>query len=138
METSRDDLAMDWLTVSRQLASAAKTICNCLAALSSKRLTLEEKLIGKYLHSVIAECGKALTAIHWRLAKEQDLPQPALEELRKETELLNGDARELEKIIDYDLNFLEQYFEHDFYTRLANERRYLEKLRDLNLQLESA
>ncbi|SRR5579883_3261467 len=43
-------------------------------------------------------------------------------------EQIEHKVAELKKMIDYDLNFLEQYYEHEFCASLLNEHKFAERL----------
>lgn len=116
------------------LLSVAALIETCLAGLQGKRVTLEEKMIKTYSNDLISKIVNYVARAQ-KIADSQafDIDTKA----QKDLELLVADMqpvfKDLQKTIEYDWNFLEQYYEHDFYGKLANEHRFNERLDDLPL-----
>lgn len=123
-----------------------------VSRLSEKRVTLEEKMIRSYFHELAANLACCAAAGHNRLARaykttharSQQKPSNdisplvsdeslltharALKELTEASEVIIDD---LLKILRYDLNFLEQYYEYDYYTKLTNERDFNQQSKEL-------
>jgi len=110
-----------------------------ISRLTEKRVTLEEKMIRIYFHKLAANLVRCGASFHELLAEaygdnttrnEQKTKMiveraagllsraAALEELLAASESIIDD---LIKILRYDLNFLEQYYEYGFYNKLTNE-----------------
>jgi len=119
------------LCLSRQAAHIIGTIDDTLLLLAEKRTTLEEKMIAKYFHELAEHYGRLATKIHHhcRQGADDTLPDSAL---RDDTNSLNCRVKdtvdELLKIARYNFNFLEQYFEHDYFESLVEEHRFIEAL----------
>lgn len=140
--TGSDDVYAEallvWAAETSKLARLIAEIGEVLQALSQKRVTLEEKMIRRYLHEFASVSGLVIGEIHG-LLKEQPAKLDgrlfaSLNELTDETALA---LKDLGKIINYDLNFLEQYFEHGFYTRIENDSRLLSRLEAIARELQS-
>jgi hypothetical protein len=100
--------------------------------LSEKRVTLEEKMINAQLQSISALCLKIARDAPLRLAVECAQGEVAgLGALRILGDEMKEQLQELLKIINYNLNFLEQYFEYDFNARLQYEHRFVERLTEI-------
>lgn len=124
--------------------------------LSEKRVTLEEKMIRGYLHDLASELLTMLAIIHKRLSKTYMSGQDKSEKEREafilsqaedtlkwacELAHLQGQVEEIAdnllKVLRYNLNFLEQYYEFDFYGSLTNEKNVLAKAKELHLKLQA-
>jgi len=116
-----------------------------VSRLTEKRVTLEEKMIRVYFHKLAANLVSCAALFHHGLAEAYEdvsarhaeksqaivehatvllMHADALEELLAASELVIED---LLKILRYDLNFLEQYYEYGFYTKLTNDRNFVEQ-----------
>ncbi len=128
------------LELSLQCSELVTAITRSTFILKQKRTTLEEKAISRYLHQCSKLLGLILAKLHESLAErtEENLPQPSLDLLRETTVDLRNRVDELLKILHYNLNFLEQYFEYDYLNKLANESEALEKLQRVFDALPSA
>lgn len=131
---------------------------------SEKRVTLEEKMIRSYFHEMAAvlfiinaTVHRQMSQIYTRVGNQNqrkepaDLPQgaartketeeslnelaAALEELRGLQEKISVQLADLLKVLAYNLNFMEQYFEYGFYTRINNDDNCLEALKLLEKKL---
>lgn len=98
------------------------------AGLATKRVTLEEKMIVNYLKELSTkalEANEVLQNSNIGSASESCHVLPELQELAFETK---ESLRDLLKIINFNLNFLEQYFEHEYYESLLYEKRYVARM----------
>lgn len=126
------------LDASLECAQLVAVIDEVLFALSQKRSTLEEKSISSYLHKLTVEYGHSLAFLH---AKPQDMSLEAgawlsaLKSLRSINEKVSNSVHELLKIIRFNLNFLEQYFEYDYAFNLTQNSGFLEELQRVNIEL---
>jgi|GEM_PF-1085598 len=120
----------------KSLGAAADLIDETILSLLEKRATLEEKMIRRYLVRLAVRICKVRQSLYGKLAdpKLSD-PNPAVDGSRECLNELSGLAGEVNevigsllKMIRYDWNFLEQYFEHEFYGRLINDHRLEERL----------
>lgn len=120
---------------------------------SEKRVTLEEKMIRSYFHQLAGEILQVNARVHTAMAENYTKPsqsslntseldlrhkviEQGLKDLREALKPLENIQAELTiqidellKVLAYDLNFMEQYFEHGFYSRLTNDENFLEALR---------
>ncbi|HEY9713873.1 MAG TPA: hypothetical protein V6C72_10410 [Chroococcales cyanobacterium] len=127
-----------WAPLTSHQANLAREMSDVLEALAQKRVTLEEKLIRRYLHELVAECGSVIAWINRLLQNQPQMLDPQLAaKLHEIDDEIFLDIRQLKKMIEYNPNFLEQYFEHGFYARLENDRRYLQRLASVSAELES-
>lgn len=134
----------------KELLSVVDLIGDAIANIAEKRITLEEKMIRNALHELAADISTSIAAIHKVLkptgskshepvtitvslptAPDSELSRAALDELSALTTEMHTCFKELVKIITYDLNFLEQYYEHGFYGRLINENRFQSRLQEV-------
>lgn len=141
----------------KELLAVVDLIGEAISNIANKRITLEEKMIRNALHELAAEISTSVAAIHKVLkptgstshepvtvtvslptAPDSDLPRAALDELFELTAEMHACFKELVKIITYDLNFLEQYYEHGFYGRLVNENRFQARLQEVIQRLLTA
>ncbi len=137
------------LTVLDHNLNVVIKINEAISRLTEKRVTLEEKMIRIYFHKFAASLVRCGACFHDLLAeaygdsstrheqKTQMIVERAtvllshanrLDELLRASELIIDD---LIKILRYDLNFLEQYYEYGFYNKLTNECDFLNRSQDL-------
>lgn len=119
------------LTLSKQIAEIAISIDEVLLLLKSKRTTVEEKMIAKYFHELMERYARTLASLHGALGAADDKVLPA-EDVRFDLHALNLETKstvdELLKIARYNFNFLEQYFEHDYFESLVEKHKFIELL----------
>lgn len=117
-----------WCVELGSVASAIEKINKVFVGLAPKRVTLEEKLIKRYLHELTQTLGSIIVVAHKQLAAA-NLPgnEELLVRLAAATNDLNNCLSELLKVMGFDLNFLEQYFEHDFYGKLSSDLKLLDR-----------
>lgn len=119
------------------LLRAARALSECLSSLTTaacklaeKRATLEEKMMARYFHELAQEISTASSIVHAILSERKetwtDENNAAAMEL---TASIMERLQEFHKAIDYDWNYLEQYFEHGFYLELTESSHLLEKTR---------
>jgi hypothetical protein len=133
-----------------QVFNLSLKINEVVSRLTEKRVTLEEKMIRAYFHEFAANLVSCAAAAHTRLANAYKTSTPrqktsieisqlnqdlslhtdaqALKELTEASEVVIDD---LLRILRYDLNFLEQYYEYDYYTKLTNERDFKAQAKEL-------
>lgn len=117
-----------WMPELNNLASLQIEISYALTGLSEKRVTLEEKMIRMHLHQLSALFGRVAEEAHQMLASHYDAnAETALDELRALSIEVQNVVADLLKIIRYNLNFLEQYYEYDYYSRLQNEHKFVDR-----------
>ncbi len=137
------------LSVLDHCFSLATKINEIVSRMTEKRVTLEEKMIRTYFHQFAANLVSCAAAIHQSLAnaygdgttRHEQKTQAivalaaellnlsnALEELLAASEVIVDD---LLKILRYDLNFLEQYYEYGLYTKLTNESDFVSQSQEL-------
>ncbi|MCC6981130.1 MAG: hypothetical protein IT343_22605 [Candidatus Melainabacteria bacterium] len=127
---------------------AASRLSECLASLTSaaakleeKRSTLEEKMIKRYFHELAFEISSACSIVHRILSDQKESSKISFsnEDLHDGLHLadeLKKRLDEFHKAIDYDWNYLEQYFEHGFYLELTENSQLLEKTRAFHCKLK--
>lgn len=137
------------IDVCDQLLKLGLKIDEVIGRLCEKRVTLEEKMIRTYFHKVTINNLTLATSFHQLLAsfysvgikarnekKSEEIVnlgkgvQELLPDTREYLTKLDGTLEELLKVLRYDLNYLEQYFEHGYYSKLANDEQFLEKSQD--------
>lgn len=127
----------------------ALKIDEVVGRLSEKRVTLEEKMIRSYFHQVaanlLAACAllnRALAAAttpggdHNQVSAADIIPGEkiaTIEEIKQacgQVDLflcrLEPNIDQLLKALRYDLNYVEQYFEFNYYAKLTNEDNFLQ------------
>jgi hypothetical protein len=130
MEETKNEIS-PVLRAAGALSECLSSLTSAVAKLSEKRATLEEKMIKRYFHELASEISTASSIIHAILSEEK---ASWTSENHDETTQLTGDLlsrlQEFHKAIDYDWNYLEQYFEHGFYLELTENSHLLEKTRE--------
>lgn len=118
------------LEISLSCGELITAISRSVFVLKQKRTTLEEKAIMRYLHQCTNLIGLIIAKLHFAFAnnKENTLNQINVELLRSTTVDLRTRVDELLKILHYNFNFLEQYFEYDYVNKLTNESLAVENL----------
>jgi hypothetical protein len=125
-----------WLGEVFRLSKAVEIMSECLARLADKRETLEEKMIKSYLHRLSISCCVCIEKIHQRfLDSSESLQEAPGEPLTALTEQLVVSLADFVKIVRYNLNFLEQYYEYDFHMKLISEWRFQERIDEILSQL---
>lgn len=132
-----------WMPELSSLSKLQIEIGLALSGLSEKRVTLEEKMIRMYLHQLSALFGRVTEEAHQMLASHYDAnTESTIDELRSLSSEVQNVVADLLKIIRYNLNFLEQYYEYDYYSRLHNDHKFVERtqkiLDDLKAAVENA
>ena len=138
-QTGPDTLTTGWLTETRRAGEIVATIADSLLVLFGKRTTLEEKSIGVHYNRLAAEYGVVISSAHRIMAGGGTLPPE--DELAHLTEVNIRVKETLEhflKVATYDANFLEQYFEFDYNTRLTEEYRFDEEVKRIADLLRSS
>lgn len=122
-----------WLEELTKCCRVIESINSELALLESKRVTLEEKMIKQYLHDLAIQHSTVIGDLHSLLSNKRGelLKDEWLEDLRQLNVEMLLSLGELLKATRYDLNYLEQYFEYDYYQRLQNESKFLERIQNL-------
>lgn len=121
------------LSLSRLLSLAA-LMETSLACLETKRVTLEEKMIKTYINVLVIAIADYVSGAHAVInAPTFDIEQNALDDLNALIAEMQPVFEDLQNKIDYDWNFLEQYYEHAFYGRLSNDLRFKERIQALSM-----
>lgn len=117
---------------------AILTISKTLLSLKDKRVTLEEKMIRTYLHGLAEGLASTLASLHKHYKdKNYDIEPGLINEFKQLALEIKTVSDSLAKIVDYNWNFLEQYFEHDFYSRLVNEHKFADRLETVSKAFRS-
>ena len=118
-----------WTPTIESLVELNELVVEINKRLSEKRATLEEKMIRTELHGIAAACLEIAQHAHLRLRSANATDSlPSLDELNLLVREIRQQLQELLKIIKYDLNFLEQYFEYNFNAKLQNRHHFSERL----------
>ena len=120
------------------LLRAASRLSECLSSLTSaaekleeKRSTLEEKMMKRYFHELACDISSACSIIHRilshkKVSAEVSVTAEDIDAGLNLSEEIMTRLNEFHKAIDYDWNYLEQYFEHGFYLELTEKSQLLE------------
>lgn len=113
-----------------------------LLLLSRKRTTLEEKTIAEYFHKLVKSLCTVLSLIHGCLLEtgrgQPSIGESQLQRLQNVNEKVRTRIEELLKIVNYNMNHLEQYFEYDFCAKLIEEPGFLEEYEEVIGDLEKS
>ncbi len=121
-----------WLEELRAINRLIDKISEAILLLSNKRVTLEEKIICHHFHLLASEYAKLCATAHNFLAQGKQLrPDGCLPELKMFNSEVDAVLDELLKIVKYNLNFLEQYFEYDYANRLQDKHKFAERLQPI-------
>jgi len=100
-----------------------KKISEALSILIDKRATLEEKMIKSYFLKLASAQGRIseqlLQVLPW---PEPQIKNETLTELIRIADEIDGKLEAFLKAAHYDLNYLEQYFEHQFASELERSQ----------------
>lgn len=130
-------VAMSWLMEAKGLADAVGMMSEGIELLGEKRETLEEKMIKSYFHSLSIACCQCIEKVHAiMVASPERLADESIGDLHALREELLAALGELLKIMRYNWNFLEQYFEFDFNAKLHHEFLFQERLEKVNARLD--
>lgn len=116
-------------------------LCDVQLALANKINTLEEKMIMRYFWQVNISLAQLVEKISLVLLQDEaSKPLPAsiltaISNVRLEMQEAMGN---LNKIVEYNTAFLEQYFEHDYYALLAHEYCFRERLEQITKAFSSS
>ncbi len=130
-EIGHDQRAALYAALAKVLGCAS-LMERALAGLEGKRVTLEEKMIRTYLIGSISAICEYVSSVHSKFDNTTcDIDVDVLTRLDSLTQEMEPVFQELVRTIEYDWNYLEQYYEHDFYARLSNEYKFKERLQEL-------
>jgi hypothetical protein len=110
-------------------SNVINNIAQALKILLAKRATIEEKMITLYFGQLASSQAQILSQI-CRLILEPDSSHVlvAVKPVSELADSLNVTLTKFLKAATYDLNYLEQYFEHGFYDMLSGSK-FLEESR---------
>lgn len=132
-----DEHYVQWLEELKIINRLVDKISDAIFLLANKRVTLEEKIICHHFHLLASGYAQLTAKAHNVLAQGKQLrPDGCLPELKIFNAEVEAQLDELLKIIKYDLNFLEQYFEHDYANRLQEKHKFVERLGLIDKRLE--
>jgi len=119
-ENLPDEAKYAYFGVIRQCAKILDQLAEAMQILLEKRVTLEEKMIRSYfLELANAYASIAATIVSTMEQKDASLIEAVfIAQLTKLNEAVIETVEEFLKAARYDLNYLEQYFEFDFYGKL--------------------
>jgi len=127
------------LTESLSAASLVALTDESLLILNQKRRTLEEKAISKYFHRLSRANANIIAQLHSRIYEHDSIDENTVEQLhrlRTVNENVRSCVAELLKILKYDFNYLEQYYEYDYCARLLNNEEMVASLERIQAALE--
>lgn len=117
-----------------KLLSLAALMETSLACLETKRVTLEEKMIKNYISALVIAITEYVSKVHAITDLGTfDIDKKVVDEIVSLHADMQPVFEDLQNKIDYDWNFLEQYYEHAFYGRLSNDLRFKERMQALPL-----
>jgi hypothetical protein len=126
---------MQWLEELKRSSAILNAIEESLLALEAKRITLEEKMIRCHMHGVAAATAGIVQALHGRLLQDNPPAPQKFMQFQEVNSDIEAGMNDLLKMIRYDPNFLEQYYEYGFLTRLNEEFKWSEKLERVAAEL---
>ncbi len=129
------------LQSSLECSRIIELIDEVLLLLSQKRTTLEEKTIAEFFHKLVKSQCTVLSVLHSCLL-ETGRGQPRigpeqLARLQNVNEKVRTRIEELLKIVNYNMNHLEQYFEYDYCAKLIEEPGFLQDYDEVISELQS-
>lgn len=134
-----DDNINGWLEESKHAGQIIEYLSDALLLLRNKRVTLEEKAISAYFSRLTVSYALVIESVHSKfLLNRNQLPDDLLLKLKDVNSGLLTVIVDFLKMARYDANFLEQYVEHDFHSRLTAEHRFQEQLDGILLSIRSA
>lgn len=126
------------LASSLSCASTVSRIDESLLILSQKRRTVEEKIIFRYFHRLAAAYAGILNFLHTSALHEESLDSELVHLLNR-LQIVSANVcecvDELLKILKYDFNYLEQYFEYDYSARLLANEQLPAELEEIRMKL---
>jgi hypothetical protein len=128
-----------WFCELNKTAQILLRINEALIILDAKRVTVEEKMISSSFHQLSITLSKIIACSEKMIGEDSEsrINGHLIEELR----ILNAETLEalddFLKAARYDLNFLEQYYEHKFLERLHTDFLFVERAGKINDALES-
>lgn len=129
MYSSHDAVKTGWLAEAERMGHLVGKTSEALLVLASKRATLEEKMIARELTTISLLLSSLLRRIFSMLIENAEMDfADAYGALRECNLKIEESLDEFLKIARYDLNFLEQYFEHGFCKRLLEDQRFADVL----------
>ncbi len=131
MEETKNEIT-PVLRAAGALSECLSSLTSAVAKLAEKRATLEEKMLKRYFHELAMEFSTASSIIHRILSEEKELwNSENHDQTMQLSDAVMTRLNEFHKAIDYDWNYLEQYFEHGFYLELTESSHLLEKTHEL-------
>lgn len=127
-------LSEEALLLTKESAEIISMIEESLILLSGKRRTLEEKAIIARFHFWAQTYACIIQNLHSRMSAHELLGDEivaSMHKLRTVNEKVRKSLQELLKILKYDFNFLEQYFEYDYCARLLADTESVDELERL-------
>jgi len=123
-----DEVDYAFLGATRQIGRALNLISEALQILLEKRTTLEEKMIRSYFLELLPVQNSIAGCLIAKLGKSAENPQGSeieseiIAELTTLNDAIIEAVESFLKAARYDLNYLEQYFEHSFYAELQSSQ----------------
>jgi hypothetical protein len=128
------------LSQSMAAAGVVALIDESLLILSQKRRTLEEKAIVTYFCSLACAYAGIIGCLHMSVSRDELVGQVVVDllpRLQTVNENVRSCVEELLKVLKYDFNYLEQYFEYDYCARLLGNQELLAALAEIQSGLQA-
>jgi hypothetical protein len=130
-------LMATYLKSMQSLGLVIRRISQVLSFLIDKRVTIAEKAIQEELALCVERESLLLYALSKAIKQKcQSLSENDCLKLRRINIKLSKQLQAFIKAATYNLNYLEQYFEHDFWLNLANNK-FAEQLSQFTQEIES-
>lgn len=115
------------LRASTALVEALTSLSEATSKLAEKRATLEEKMLSRYFHTLASDLASAHAILNQVLAeKSKSEEEPVYSNVIALSNEVVAKLAEFHKAIDYNWNYLEQYFEHGYLAQLNEDMHFLE------------
>jgi hypothetical protein len=130
------DLPSQWSVEVGHSNQIIQKIEKILSQLQLKRITLEEKILQRYLEQTAEGYSKIVKRIDQGLSIDTGAQSLILASLTKLNQDVQKVADELLKVINYNLNYLEQYYEQPLLHQLTENYCFPDQLDRLLNQLK--
>jgi hypothetical protein len=123
------------MRLANRLAEVVVRVGEAVSILSEKRETLEEKMIRMYLHETAAVAALNASLIHEITGGGAYPDKLILTNLETLVDEVIASLDQFLKMARYNLNYLEQYFEHGYCQKLRYESAFVERLQRIQTNL---
>ena len=121
------------LDLIENLLSIVTRVDRTTLALNEKRITLEDRMVRHSLHRLCSSISGLVAELHKSLSiciqsKTFDIESETIQSASLLAHEIAESLSEFHRIVEYDWNFLEQYYIHGFAAKLSNEYRFDERV----------